>query len=57
VSARALVLAAPDIHAHNTFESPRRVEPQAGTVDAPQGGALVYEVRPASVTRLTVQLA
>jgi alpha-N-arabinofuranosidase len=56
-SARALVLAAPDIHAHNTFESPRRVEPQAGTVDARQGGALVYEVRPASVTRLTVQLA
>ena len=47
-------LAAPDIHAHNTFERPRDVEPRQKTVDAPKSGVLVHRFPPASVTRLTV---
>jgi alpha-N-arabinofuranosidase len=51
---RSLVLTAPDIHAHNTFESPRAVEP----VDKPVNTALpfVYDFAPASVTRLEFDL-
>lgn len=68
-SARAVVLAAPDlsrrsgeaakadIHAHNTFDQPKAVQPREQKVAAPSGGMLVHELPPASVTRLTVTLA
>ena len=47
----------PDIHAHNTFEQPRTVQPRPQKVDAPKAGMLVHELLPASVTRLTLTLA
>jgi len=56
-SAEGMVLAAPEIHAHNTFESPRNVRPQPQKVDAPRDGVLVHRLPPASVTRLTLHLA
>ncbi len=46
-----------DIHAHNTFERPRAVQPRPQKVDAPKAGMLVHQLSPASVTRLTVKLA
>lgn len=55
-SARARVLAEPDVHAHNSFERPREVEPrdvQART----SAGALTFSFPPASVTRLQITLA
>jgi alpha-N-arabinofuranosidase len=55
-SARAVVLAASDIHAHNTFDQPRAVQPREQQVAAPSGGVLVHELPPASVTRLTIAL-
>ena len=55
-SAQAVALAAPDIHAHNTFEQPRTVQPRQQKVDAPKAGMLVHELLPASVTRLTLTL-
>jgi alpha-N-arabinofuranosidase len=55
-SAQAIVLAAPDIHAHNTFERPRTVQPRTQNVQTPQNGLLVHEIPPASVTRLTIGL-
>jgi alpha-N-arabinofuranosidase len=55
--ARATVIAAPDIHAHNTFDRPREVQARDDRVAAPQGGVLVHRFPPASITRLTVGLA
>jgi alpha-N-arabinofuranosidase len=55
-SARAVVLAASDIHAHNTFDQPRAVQRREQKVNAPSGGMLVHELPPASVTRLTLTL-
>ena len=54
-SIKATVLAAKDIHAHNSFEEPRSVEPVETQV-ATQRGTLVYEFAPASVTRLQIVL-
>lgn len=55
-SVKATVLSAKDIHAHNSFESPRAVEPVDVAVEATRGGTIVYEFAPASVTRLLVAL-
>ena len=51
-SARARVLTAPDIHAQNTFENPRGVEPRDEVEVAARGASLVFRFPPASVTRL-----
>jgi alpha-N-arabinofuranosidase len=55
-SARARVLSAPDVHAHNTFENPRAIEPRDEQVRA-ESGTLVFRFAPASVTRLQISLA
>src|SRR2546425_2403635 len=46
-SIKATVLAAKDIHAHNSFDDPRRVEPVEATVTTPRAGAVVREFAPA----------
>jgi alpha-N-arabinofuranosidase len=56
-AAKALVLAAPDIHAHNTFDQPRNVRPRDQPVDPPRDGLLAVDLQPASVTRFTMALA
>ena len=55
-STKVTVLAAKDIHAHNSFESPRNVEPAESQLAASRGGVLIYEFAPASVTRLQITL-
>ena len=50
-----MALAAPDAHAHNTFEDPRAVEPKQVAV-ALRGAGTVHQFPPASVTRLTFTL-
>jgi len=55
-SASALTLAASDVHAHNSFETPQAVQPTAQTVQA-GSGAVTYTFAPASVTKLTITLA
>ena len=52
---RASVLTSSDIHAHNTFENRRAIEPAEKSVDA--GSPFVYQFAPASVTRLEFDLA
>ena len=47
----------PDVHAHNTFENPRAVEPRDETVRVGTGGALSFRFPAASVTRLLITLA
>jgi alpha-L-arabinofuranosidase len=49
-------LTAKDIHAHNSFDNPRAVEPQTSQA-AVKGRALIHEFAPASVTRLQITLA
>jgi alpha-N-arabinofuranosidase len=53
---RARVLTSGDIHAHNSFERPRALEPGNADVIV-QGGGLVFRFPPASVTRLQLSLA
>jgi alpha-N-arabinofuranosidase len=54
-SSHARVLVADDIHAHNTFENQRAVEPKDAPVE--KGGPfLTHEFPPASVTRLDLKL-
>ena len=55
-SVKATVLSAKDIHAHNSFETPRAVEPADAAIEAPRSGTIVYEFAPASVTRLLITL-
>ena len=55
-SGEALVLAAADIHAHNSFEAPRALEPASAAVSV-SGGRLVHRFPAASVTRLQLRLA
>jgi alpha-N-arabinofuranosidase len=55
-SASATVLTHSDIHAHNTFHQRTVVAPQTKTVEPPQG-ALVHNLPPASVTKLSLALA
>jgi alpha-L-arabinofuranosidase len=54
-SARAVTISVTAIHAHNTFERPREVQPREDKTSA-QNGLLVHRFLPASVTRLTIQL-
>jgi alpha-N-arabinofuranosidase len=49
-------LTARDIHAHNTFDNPRMIEPQPAKADL-KGGTIVHNFAPASVTRLQITLA
>jgi alpha-L-arabinofuranosidase len=53
---RAATLGGGDVHAHNTFASPREVEPRESDVDAVGSGSVRYSFPPASVTRLTIEL-
>jgi alpha-L-arabinofuranosidase len=55
-SGRVRVLRADDIHAHNTFNAPRAVEPVDGVLRAGRP-ALVHRFPAPSVTRLNLQLA
>jgi alpha-N-arabinofuranosidase len=55
-SVAATTLAAADVHAHNTFESPRAVEPKEEAVPA-RGNTLTHRFAPASVTKLEITLA
>src|SRR5205085_7437775 len=48
-------LTAKDIHAHNSFDNPRAIEPQQSQATL-KGGTLVYNFAPASVTRLQIML-
>jgi len=54
MEARARVLSATDIHAHNSFTNPRALEPRDEKVNVGDGGQLVYRFQPASVTRLQI---
>src|SRR5262249_41653855 len=49
-------LTAKDIHAHNSFEDPRAIEPQTSQATV-KGRTLIYSFAPASVTRLQITLA
>jgi alpha-L-arabinofuranosidase len=55
-SASGVVLAAADVHAHNTWDNPRAVEPQPANVSA-KGRVITHTFPPASVTKLTIELA
>jgi alpha-N-arabinofuranosidase len=55
-SCQARTITANDIHAHNSFDKPDAVRPNDSPVDA-SGASLVYRFAPASVTRLTLELA
>jgi alpha-N-arabinofuranosidase len=48
-------LTADNIHAHNSFQDPHRIEPKT-TPTAPTGNSLVHRFAPASVTRLEIDL-
>ncbi|HEV8591404.1 MAG TPA: alpha-L-arabinofuranosidase C-terminal domain-containing protein [Pyrinomonadaceae bacterium] len=56
-SANTRVLSSTDIHAHNSFENPNGLVPRNENVTVGAGGKLVYKFAPASVTRLTLQIA
>jgi alpha-N-arabinofuranosidase len=56
-NAKASTIAATDIHAHNTFAEPRAVQPRDASVSAPRDGVIIHRFPPASVTRLTFDLA
>ena len=56
-SGQATILAASDIHAHNSFENPRALEPRNEKLAVTAGGSLTYRFAPASVTRLQLTLA
>jgi alpha-N-arabinofuranosidase len=52
----ARVLAAPDVHAHNTFENPNAVVARDVPATLGSNGMLVFRFPPASVTRLAIGL-
>jgi alpha-N-arabinofuranosidase len=52
---RVTTLTADDIHAHNSFQNPRRIEPKT-TQAALTGNVLVHRFAPRSVTRLEIDL-
>jgi len=54
-SAKATTLAAADVHAHNSFEAPREVEPKEAAL-AVRGGMLVHRFPAGSVTKIEVGL-
>ncbi|HEX8139115.1 MAG TPA: alpha-L-arabinofuranosidase C-terminal domain-containing protein [Pyrinomonadaceae bacterium] len=53
---RARVITSGDIHAHNSFEEPRALEPKDAEVSV-QGRGAVFRFPPASVARLQLTLA
>ena len=55
-SAKARVLTSSDIHAHNSFQNPRGLEPKDEPVNVTTGGRIVHRFAPASVTRLQMTL-
>jgi alpha-N-arabinofuranosidase len=55
-SVQATVLAAPDVHACNTFAAPRAVEPAAETAQSPRAGVWTRRFAAASVTQLAIDL-
>lgn len=57
VGAEARVLSSTDIRAKNTFENPNGLVPRNENVSVGTGGRLIYKFVPASVTRLTLQIA
>jgi alpha-N-arabinofuranosidase len=57
VSASARVLSSTDIKARNSFENPNGLVPRNENVTLGAGGKLVYRFAPASVTRLTLNIA
>ena len=54
-SVRASVIAASDIHAHNTFDRPDTVRQRDTPAGTPSGSTLTHTFPPASVTRLTIE--
>jgi alpha-N-arabinofuranosidase len=56
-AARTTTIAAPDIHAHNTFDRPDVVRPRQERGDAARAGRLVHRLPPASTVRLTIDLS
>jgi len=52
---KATVLSSADVHDHNTFADPTRVQPKAAQA-MQTGNVLVYKFAPASVTRLDIDL-
>jgi alpha-N-arabinofuranosidase len=57
-SVKATLIAADDVHAHNSFEEPSRVVPRDGptpSMSAPNS-TFVYKFSPASVTKLEIDL-
>jgi alpha-N-arabinofuranosidase len=54
-SVKAVTLGGGDAHAHNTFRSPREVEPREQAASL-RGAALMHRFPPASVTRLEIAL-
>ena len=54
-TAQAQVLAMPDVHAHNTFQNPRAVQPRNEQVTV-AAGSITYRFAPASVTHLQIAL-
>jgi len=50
-----VTLAAADVHAHNTFDQPRAVEPSEQALVL-RGPSLVHRFPPASVTKLAIKL-
>ena len=55
-AARAVVLSAPEIHAHNTFDRSRQIQPRTQTVEESRSGVVMHQLPPASVTRVTLRL-
>ena len=54
-SARATVLTSTDIHVHNSFDSPKALQPKEDN-NIRLGSPLNYSFAPASVTRLDLEL-
>ncbi|MGE0887259.1 MAG: alpha-N-arabinofuranosidase [Blastocatellales bacterium] len=50
-----IALTASDIHAHNSFDNPRAIEPQTGQATI-KSGSIICNFAPASVTRLQITL-
>jgi alpha-L-arabinofuranosidase len=57
-SARSTILSSSDIHAHNSFENPRALNPATAAAQVQAGhGGLVFRFPAASVTRLDLTVA
>jgi alpha-N-arabinofuranosidase len=54
-SAQVITLATTDVHAHNTFDNPRAVEPRHDQIQA-SGSKLTHRFPPASVTKVEIYL-